>query len=304
MRNQQKLTISVLVAAACLAAHQQQSCAVEAFAPSPIASTLGRPSVQTMQLQMSSTENENAETSPNGASTGGPAGPSGPGSFDDAASAIKDAEDAAALAKSSGMSEQEQAEFQARATEFTSMKDRIRARAADLNIEKSVATADAIKQRELRAKNMAGAPDQSLDMSVFEKRLLSNPEDELSEEEQAEIDPIGQLNFFEQAFDELKKTAFPGPVEVFKTVGFMVVIGGFSSVVILKSDEILRQLYIDWGFIPPPDADLDYIADLDLPADWYKDLNDLSGIFDAGTKALGIKAPEVPTINADIPTDL
>ena len=295
-RTQPKLTISVLVAVACLAAHQQQSCCVVgAFAPSSSAATLGRRSLlqSHIKLQMSSTENDNAETSPNG-----------PGSFDDAASAIKDAEDAEALAKSSGMSEQEQAEFQARATEFSSMKDRIRARAADLNIEKSVATADAIKQRELRAKNMAGAPDQSLDMSVFEKRLLSNPEDELSEEEQAEIDPVGQLSFFEQAIDELKKTAFPGPMEVLKTVGFMIIIGGFSSLVILKSDEILRQLYIDWGFIPPPDADLDYIADLDLPADWYKDLNDLSGIFDTGTKA-AIKAPAaVPTINADVPTDL
>lgn len=301
MMNQQKLTVSVLVAAACLAAHQQ-SCAVDAFAPSSV-STLGRRSLQrNMKLQMSSTESDNAETSPNGASNAGAA--AGPGSFDDATSAIRDAEDAEALAKSSGMSEQEQAEFQARATEFSSMKDRIRARATDLNIEKSVATADAIKQRELRAKNMAGAPDPELDMSVFEKRLLSNPEDELSEEEQAEIDPIGQLSFFEQAIDELKKTAFPGPGEVFKTVGFMFIIGGFSSLVILKSDEILRQLYINWGFIPPPDADLDYIADLDLPADWYKDLNDLSGIFDTGTKALGIKAPAVPTINADVPTDL
>ena len=296
MRNQQKLTISVLVAAACLAAHQQQSsCVVDAFAPSSGASLGRRSFQQNGQLQMSSTENDNAETSPNGAA--------GPGSFDDAASAIKDAEDAEALKKSSGMSAQEQAEFQARASEFSSMKDRIRARAADLNIEKSVATADAIKQRELRAKNMAGAPDPELDMSVFEKRLLSNPEDELSEEEQAEIDPIGQLSFFEQAIDELKNTAFPGPGEVLKTVGFMIIIGGFSSLVILKADEVLRQLYVDWGFIPPPDADLDYIADLDLPADWYKDLNDLSGIFDTGTKAL-IKAPVAPTINADIPTDL
>ena len=303
MRNQPKLTISVLVAAACLVAHQQQQscCVVDAFVPSSSAATLGQRSLQSnVKLQMSSAENDNAaETSPNGSAV-----PAGPGSFDDAASAIKDAEDAEALAKSSGMSAQEQAEFQARDTECSSMKDRIRARAADLNIEKSVATADAIKQRELRAKNMAGAPDPSLDMSVFERRLLSNPEDELSEEEQARIDPVGQLSFFEQAIDELKKTAFPGPMEVLKTVGFMIIIGGFSSLVILKSDEILRQLYIDWGFIPPPDADLDYIADLDLPADWYKDLNDLSGIFDgSGAKAV-IKAPAVPTINADVPTDL
>lgn len=250
---------------------------------------------------MSSTENENAETSANGASDAD----AGPGSFDAAAKAIREIEDADALSRGSGMSEEEQAEFQSRGAEFTSMKDRIRARAADMNIEKSVATADAIKQRELRAKNMAAAPDPSLDMSVFEKRLLMQPEDELSDEEQAEIDPVGQLNFFEQALDEIKNTAFPGPSEVLKTVGFMIVIGGFSSFVILNADVFLRDLYTNWGFLPPPGQDIDYSETMTLPPDWEKDLNDLSGIFSAGTKALGIKAQEVvPTINADIPTDL
>jgi hypothetical protein len=300
MRNQQKLTTTVLFAAACLAVHQQKNCA-DAFAPLSTTACRRPDNHAGSEWRMSSTENGNAETSANGASDGAAAGP---GSFDDAAKAIRDAEDAEALARGSGMSEEEQAEFQSRATEFGSMKDRIRARAAEMNIEKSVATADAIKQRELRAKNMAAAPDPSLDMSVFEKRLLTQPEDELSDEEQAEIDPIGQLSFFEQALDELKNTAFPGPVEVLKTVGFMVVIGGFSSLVILKSDEFLRNLYVDWGFLPTPGQEIDYSKEFALPPDWEKDLNDLSGIFDAGTKALGIKAPEVPTINADIPTDL
>ena len=293
MRNQQLAITAVLVAAACLAAHRQQC--VDAFAPT--VPSLGR---HTNIFRMSSTENENAETS---AESETDAAATGPGSFDDSAKAIRAAQDAEAMERGSGMSEEEKAEFQSRGAEFSSMKDRIRARAAEMNIEKSVATADAIKQRELRAKNMAAAPDPSLDMSVFEKRLLMQPEDELSEEEQAEIDPVGELNLFGQFLDEIKNTAFPGPGEVFKTVVFMVLIGGVSSFVILNADAFLRDLYIGWGFIPDPANEIpDYSETMTLPPDWEKDLNDLSGIFSAGTKALGIKAQEVaPTINADVP---
>ena len=293
MRNQQLTITTVLVAAACLAAHRQQGC-VDAFAPS--IPSLGR---HTNIFRMSSTENENAETSADAETSAA----TGPGSFDDSAKAIRAAQDAEAMERGSGMSEEEKAEFQSRGAEFSSMKDRIRARAAEMNIEKSVATADAIKQRELRAKNMAAAPDPSLDMSVFEKRLLMQPEDELLEEEQAEIDPVGELNLFGQFLDEIKNTAFPGPGEVFKTVVFMVLIGGVSSFVILNADAFLRDLYIGWGFIPDPANEIpDYSETMTLPPDWEKDLNDLSGIFSAGTKALGIKAQEVaPTINADVP---
>ena len=290
MRNQQLAITTVFVAAACLAAHRQQGCA-DAFVP--FVPSLGR---YTREFRMSSTENDKAETSAEADSAG-------PGSFDDSAKAIRAAEDAEALDRGSGMSEEEKAEFQARGAEFSSMKDRIRSRAAEMNIEKSVATADAIKQRELRAKNMAAAPDPDLDMSVFEKRLLMQPEDELSEEEQAEIDPVGEMNLFGQFLDEISNTAYPGPVDVFKTVVLMVLIGGLSSFVILNADAFLKDLYIGWGFIPDPTAEkIDYSETMTLPPDWEKDLNDLSGIFSAATKGLGIKAQEVaPTINADVP---
>lgn len=226
-------------------------------------------------------------------------------SFDDAAKAIRDEEDADALARGSGISDEEEAEYQSRSDEFSSMKDRIRERAASMNIEKSVATAEAIKQAELRAKNMAAEPAESeLNMSVFEQRMLSDPEDELTDEEMAEIDPVGKLNFFEQALDEVKQTAFPGPLDVAKTVGLMAIVFLVSASIVLKSDEFLRALYIDWGFIPSPDADLSYIEDLQLPKDWDKDLNDLSGVFDAAKSLIGVKVPEAPTLNIDVPSDL
>ena len=221
-------------------------------------------------------------------------------SFDESTKAIRDEEDEEALARGSGMSAEEEEEYNARGAEFGSMKDRIRARAAELDIEKSVATAEAIKKAEMRAKNMAQADDPDLDMSVFEKRLLSNPEDELTDEEMAQIDPVGQMNPVQQALEELGQTKFPGPLDVAKTVGFMAVIFAISAFVILKSDEILRELYTNWGFIPAPDQKFNYDETLKLPADWNKDLNDLSGVFNAATKALGVQAPSAPVPAAPV----
>ena len=113
MRNQQLTITTVLVAAACLAAHRRQGC-VDAFAPS--IPSLGR---HTNIFRMSSTENENAETSADAETSAA----TGPGSFDDSAKAIRAAQDAEAMERGSGMSEEEKAEFQSRGAEFSSMKD-------------------------------------------------------------------------------------------------------------------------------------------------------------------------------------
>ena len=108
------------------------------------------------------------------------------------------------------------------------------------------------------------------------------------------------MNLFGQFLDEISNTAYPGPADVFKTVVLMVLIGGLSSFVILNADAFLKDLYIGWGFIPDPTAEkIDYSETMTLPPDWEKDLNDLSGIFSAATKGLGIKAQEVaPSVPA------
>mmetsp|Transcript_10955 Transcript_10955/g.22929 ORF Transcript_10955/g.22929 Transcript_10955/m.22929 type:complete len:278 (-) Transcript_10955:312-1145(-) len=211
----------------------------------------------------------------------GGGGGEGASSFDQAAADMQAEADAEALERTSGMDAQEEAAFKARSGEFASMKDRIRSRATDLGVEKSVATAEAIKAAEKRARSKQASP--TLDMSIFEggdpedNPMLFNPEDELSEEERKSIDPVGEMTFLEQAFDEFKNTAFPGPLDVAKTVGFMAVTFVVSASFILKADELLRGLYTEWGFIPGPDAQLDY-SDLELPADWDKDLDDLTGV--------------------------
>jgi len=300
MLRKQQLVLAAFVVLA--ATRHHRSSQVDAFS-SPAAFSRRTAAINRVHVpnptsihHMSSTDSEKESSTDNDGE--------GASSFDDAAKAIRDEQDAEALARGSGMSDEEEAEYNARTDEFASMKDRIRSRAADMNIEKSVATAEAIKQAELRAKNRAAAPDPSLDMSVFEKRLLSNPEDELTDEEMAEIDPVGQENFFQQAFSEISQTAFPGPIDVAKTVGFMAIIFCVSAFIILKSDEFLRELYINLGFIPAPGTEFDYDKTLTLPKDWDKDLNDLSGVFDVATKAMGVKVPEAPTLNVDVPSDL
>ena len=68
------------------------------------------------------------------------------------------------------------------------MRERIRARAGDLNVEKSVATAEAIKQATQRAIAGEAAESATVDLSKFGENLLENPEDELTDEQKAEID--------------------------------------------------------------------------------------------------------------------
>jgi len=239
-------------------------------------------------LRMSASSNDgdtnetkdDASPSPSPSPSGGKAK-----SFDESTKSIEDEEMLLQLERSSGLDAEEEAAFQARSSEFQYMKDKIRSRAASLGVEKSVATADAIKAAERRARLMQSSDNAlssgtTLDMSVFsdptKNSMLYNPEDELSDEEMAMIDPTGRKPFLEQALDEFRATAFPGPLDVAKTVGFMAITFIVSASFILKADEVLRGLYTDWGFIPGPDTKLDY-SDLDLPPGWEDDLDNLTG---------------------------
>jgi len=203
-------------------------------------------------------------------------------SFDEAGREIAAEADREALERTAGSDAEEEKAFDSKRGDFASMKDKIRSRASDLGVEKSVATKEAIKVAEKRARLRQVSP--TLDLSIFaddtplsENKLLLNPEDELTEEERSAIDPVGFLPLFEQAASEFKETAFPGPLDIAKTVGFMFVTFAVSATFILKSDEFLRATYIAWGFLPGPGANLDY-TDLGLPEDWDKDLDNLTGV--------------------------
>ena len=157
------------------------------------------------------------------------------------------------------------------------MRSKIRARAAEEGFEKSVATKKAIEEATQRA--MAGTssatPDQMLDLSGFADKFVDDGTDELTKEEQAEIDKIASMPLWEQAKEELSNTRFPTPIAIFQTACVMALIFAISATLILKGDATIRDFYMDLGFIPRPDEVYDF-GDLDLP-DGFLEQQDLEG---------------------------
>ena len=178
---------------------------------------------------------------------------------------------------------QDEDEFNARKDDFEDMRAKIRARAAEENIEKSVATAQAIQEATQRA--MAGqspaTPDTMLDLSGFADKL-DDGTDELTEEEQAEIDKLLDKSLIEQVQEELTNTRFPTPIAVFQTACVMFLIFAVSATLILKGDVFIRDFYTGLGFIPRPDEVYDF-SDLELP-DGFLEQVDLEG--DVGGKVV------------------
>jgi hypothetical protein len=146
------------------------------------------------------------------------------------------------------------------------MRSKIRARASQEGIEKSVATKKAIEEATIRA--MAGqssaTPDQMLDLSGFGEKFVDDGTDELTPEEKAEIDKIANMPILEQIQEELANTRFPTPMAIFQTACVMALIFAVSATLILKGDATIRDIYMDFGFIPRPDEVYDF-SDLELP---------------------------------------
>ncbi len=158
------------------------------------------------------------------------------------------------------------------------MRKRIRARASDLNMKKSEATAEAIKAATQRAQAGEEAATPTVDLSKFSSSLASpteeDPEDVLTDEQKKEIDKVGQLPLWEQVGEELKNTKFPSPSATLKQALLMVVIFIVTAGVILKADELLRYQITEWGFIPRAGEVLDY-SDLSLPEGFTDSMTDI-----------------------------
>jgi len=197
-------------------------------------------------------------------------------SFDDATQAIRDEEDEERMGPQNEMRDEERRDFDAKSSTYSDMRDKIRARTADLDIEKSVTTAEAIKAATDRALSGEAAsasspftPDLSKitdSVSPFSTKADGelDPDDILTDDQKAEIDEIGQMNYWEQAVAEFKYTKFPSSDEILKQAGLMVIIFAVTATVILNVDMALRTQYTDWGLIPRMGETLDY-SDLTLP---------------------------------------
>lgn len=199
--------------------------------------------------------------------------------FSEAQSKLKEDENARRVEEglTVGLTKEDEEEFNAKKDAYEDMRAKIRARANDQGFEKSVATKKAIEEATARA--MAGqssaTPDQMLDLSGFADKFVDDGTDELTEEEQAEIDKIANMPLFEQIQEELANTRFPTIGTVFQTACVMAIIFAVSATFILKGDAFIRDFYMDLGFVPRPDEVYDF-SDLDLP-DGFLEQQDLEG---------------------------
>jgi hypothetical protein len=182
------------------------------------------------------------------------------------------------------------------------MRSKIRARASQEGIEKSVATKKAIEEATIRAMSgqSSATPDQMLDLSGFGDKFVDDGTDELTEEEKAEIEQIANMPILEQIQEELANTRFPTPMAIFQTACVMALIFAASATLILKGDATIRDIYMDFGFIPRPDEVYDF-SDLELPSGFLEQQDLESDIGAAFKSAVDIADQILPSSSSSSP---
>lgn len=195
-----------------------------------------------------------------------------------------------------GLTQEDEEEFNSRKSQYEDMRSKIRDRASSEGIEKSVATKEAIQEATRRA--MAGesfaTADQMLDLSGFADKFMDDETDELTKEEQAEIDKISSMPLLEQLQEELSNTRFPTPLAIFQTACVMALIFAVSATLVLKGDSIIRNLYMGQGFVPRPEEVYDF-SDLNLP-DGFLEQQDLeNGLESVVQQATNIADQIIPS---------
>lgn len=189
------------------------------------------------------------------------------------------------------------------------MRAAIRARTSDLGIEKSKVSAEYIKKKQQQAEAAGGAraaAEQNSDMmfggldlsqirteapppprsssSPFADAegevpaIFYEPEDELTEEERLEADPIGTKSILEQYLYEFKETKWPDPFSALREVGNMLLVAAATAALIIGWDFVVREFYTDiLNFIPSKEDMANYanrFDGLDLPTGWTDNMNE------------------------------
>lgn len=183
------------------------------------------------------------------------------------------------------------------------MRAAVFARAADLGLEKSKISADYIQKKQqaamaagsARAASENGEMFGGLDLSKIRNEAPSrnsiwaedneeipsmffDPDEELTEEERAQVDPVGTKSIPDQFMYEMQQTTWPGPGNALREVGIMIVVVAISAVLIIEWDKLLRFFYTEiLHFIPSTEDMANYanrFAGLDLPAGWTDNMNE------------------------------
>ena len=197
-----------------------------------------------------------------------------PLSFEDATEQLKQEEENIKAASRGMMMEQDAKAFEEKRDAYDEMREKIRSRASTLDMNKSVATQEAIKAATQRAAAGEAAETPTVDLSKFSSGLGEDPEDELTDEQMRDIDKVGQMSIPDQVVEEFKNTRFPSPDATLKQAILMLVIFIVTAGVILNVDTFLRFQYTDWGFIPKSGEVLDY-SDLALPEGFTDQMTDI-----------------------------
>jgi hypothetical protein len=188
----------------------------------------------------------------------------------------------------------------------------VKARAAELGIEKSQITADYIAQKReeaLKAGPRAAAEESfgGLDLSKISDKAMESkssmwdesmptmfydPEEEMTQEDKEEADPLMKENPLGQAQFELSQGVWPSLGSALLQVFFMIIAVIASTYGLVAWDGLLRKLYINIGFIPTKEAIADYanrFESLDLPKQWLQNMNeqDVASLTDTMSSAIG-----------------
>jgi len=155
--------------------------------------------------------------------------------------------------RATGLTSEDQADYDSRADQFAAMRQRIVDRAGELGVEKSANSAENIGKAAEEAA-WAARTSSELDISAFAKAPedYSTPktvealqelfgggkkdEDELTDMEMEEADPLSKLPFFQGLFEELKLIEWPKPKAVAIQAVVTVVALAFMVVFILTID--------------------------------------------------------------------
>jgi hypothetical protein len=115
--------------------------------------------------------------------------------------------------------------------------------------------------------------------STYDENLPSmfyDPEDDLTQEEQDEVDPVRKQDVLKQAMSELSQAKWPGLAAAGREVVVLIIVVAVTAVVIIQWDLFLRNIYTTAGFIPSKDDLANYanrFDGLDLPSGWTDNMS-------------------------------
>lgn len=104
--------------------------------------------------------------------------------------------------------------------------------------------------------------------------MFYEPGAEMTDEEQKEADPDGQMSIPDQAMKEISLATWPTPFAAVKEVFLLVAIVLATSSIIIFWDNFLREFYTGLGFIPTPEEILSGSENLVLPDGWTSGMSE------------------------------